>query len=127
MRTIKFYNQYHLGDCIYHIHYLINCLKINDDIEFIFYINPDYINELNQHLGKYKDKIKLMNIQLANKDSYNSWIQYENRFGDYMNNNNNSKMNDFYSIFFDLISNDLNIENPIKIISNWNKYSIKTP
>ena len=45
-----------------------------------------------------------MNIQLANKDSYNSWIQYENRFGDYMNNNNNSKMNDFYSIFFDLIA-----------------------
>lgn len=109
MRKINFYNEFHLGDSVFHIHYLLNCLKLNDNVEFEYFIHDQYINEIKNHcIGE--DKIKISSISQTPPNSYNSWIGTN---GFYFNNKNNYKYNEFYVEWFEYLSKMVNLINPI--------------
>lgn len=80
MSKLTFYNQYHLGDCVFHLHFLRKLLPLLDTNEFIeFGVNPNYIPELVKHIVDI-DRIKIIPIGEIKGQAINSHI---NAFGNY--------------------------------------------
>ena len=64
---VKFYNEYHLGDHVLHIHY---CRKLVDQekCQIIFYIPNQYISDMSRWLSGYEDNIQLLDISQMPRD-----------------------------------------------------------
>lgn len=80
MSKLTFYNQYHLGDCVFHLHFLqklVPMLGTNVSIEF--HVNPNYIPELRKHIIDI-DTIKIVPLAQVDGTAINSHI---NAFGNY--------------------------------------------
>ncbi|MDY0197621.1 MAG: hypothetical protein RBR68_07385 [Tenuifilaceae bacterium] len=109
MKKLEFYNEYHLGDCIFHLHYLRH---LDKNIDIDFYVSSNYINELGMHIKGYNN-INLKNITNYNKSGYNSWIGEiyflpENWTEEVM------LYDKFYLKWFDYLSNKIGVDNPVK-------------
>ena len=63
MREIVFHNGFHLGDCVFHVHYLRNLCMQNEDLSFTFYIKKKYIKEMSYHLVGFENRIKLGSLK----------------------------------------------------------------
>lgn len=73
-RVISCYNQYHLGDCIEALHFLINAARCND-VKFNFLCNRDYHSQLKEFIGDAN--VKLYSIappDIDNNTFINTWI-----------------------------------------------------
>lgn len=109
MRKINFYNEFHLGDSVFHIHYLLNSLSMNNNVIFEYFIHDQYINEIKSHcIGE--DRIKISPISQTPPNSHNAWIGTN---GFYFNNKNNYKYNEFYVEWFNHLSKSIDLINPI--------------
>lgn len=58
MRTIHWHNKYHLGDCVYHLHYMQHLQDANLQEQFVqeFYCNAEYHAEM-KNLNRGYDRI----------------------------------------------------------------------
>ncbi len=72
MTVVNCYNQYHLGDCIEALHFLINATKCND-VTFNFYCNPSYHSQLQEFIDN-NNKITLVKIPDPSQKWINTWI-----------------------------------------------------
>lgn len=85
MKTVEFYNEYHLGDSVFHIMFLRKLCRLVDD-NFIYYVNPALLPELNKHLLGYLDRIELRDIKFRTPTAINAWVGeiYYNHPGRYI-------------------------------------------
>lgn len=85
MKTIKFYNEYHLGDNGYHLHFCNLLCDKYPDLHIINYMNPQYISEINQHIHP-SHQTKIANLDIKNKpsDAINCWINYNGFHDNYI-------------------------------------------
>jgi hypothetical protein len=112
---INIYNDWHLGDCLFVIVYLYNCKQymIDNNIIINFYVNKEYINQLNEF--KFSENINLYDITLKPNDSINTWIaadNYEyNNTSMYVNNPRNKQpaFNDFLATFYSNVGKQFNL------------------
>ena len=77
-RVINCYNQYHLGDCIQTLHFLIHATKCND-VVFNFLCNPAYHSQLKEFIGN--DGVNLYSVVPSDVDHgkfINTWIGAHN-------------------------------------------------
>lgn len=112
MREISFCNGYHLGDNVNHIHYLRKLCENYGDIRFFYYIKSSYFDELNVFIEDLKEQIILKKLEDRPLDSINAWV------GSIPINGGKSGgvflLNDRYKLFYDTISANIGLENPIK-------------
>ena len=111
-KIINIYNDWHLGDCLFVIVYLYNCKQyiIDNNIKINFYVNKDYINQLNEF--KFSENINLYDITLKPNDSINTWIAADNY--EYNDNSINYKgndppFNDFLAKFYSNVGKQFNL------------------
>jgi len=78
MKTLEFYNTYHLGDCLFHIHYCNKLIQVND-CKIIFYCKKEYHNELELWITD-KDKIILEDLNKKSNLSINCWLNSMKHF-----------------------------------------------
>lgn len=87
MSKLIFYNAYHLGDCVFHIHFLRKLLPLLDNKDKIdFYINENYVPELNKHI-RDEERINLIgihsyNFQFLNSEFINCHINSLGNYGE---------------------------------------------
>lgn len=86
MKTLKFYDENHLGDHAYHVHFCRKLLKEYDDINIINYIDEKYHSEINQHIADLDGRIQIKRLQDRPSDAVNSWINSGNFFENFMAN-----------------------------------------
>lgn len=82
MKELHFYNQYHLGDQLMHIHFMNKLLSKNQDFKIYNYMSDAYIKEADLH--RHPDFInKITNLSLKERKdgAENSWINRD-RFHD---------------------------------------------
>lgn len=112
MRRIDFYNELHLGDCVYHTQYCRKLIEKNPDIEVHFYIPFQYSGEVQNFVNGYP--IFLEPLENRPQHSINSWLNRTGKFWSEWT-NRFAGMNDLiYLELWEEISRDLNIENPVK-------------
>ena len=112
---INIYNDFHLGDCIFVMIYLINCKQyiIDNNIKINFYVNKDYIKQLNEFI--FSENINLYDITLKPNDSINTWIASENyeynHTSNYINipRNKQPAFNDFLATFYSNVGKQFNL------------------
>lgn len=105
-KIFNLYNCYHLGDSVFTLHFL-NKYK-NFDYNFNYFVKPEYITELNQHITN--EKINLFDITKGvPANSYNTWIGHNQFFHKYITNDNHYDL--FYVKYFKMLSETLQIEN----------------
>ena len=75
MRIINLYNEFHLGDGIFTIHFLNKYLDY--DILFNFYVHEQYIDELTKHIKNNNIKLFSLNNGGIPNDSHNMWIGHD--------------------------------------------------
>lgn len=109
---IEFYNELHLGDCLYQLLYCNKLVEKNNNIEIVFYCNEKYFYELNLW-NKFLDKIFFLPIEKKTSGAYNTWIGLDN-FHHSTLPNYNFYFDKQYIDFFNKLSKKINIENPIK-------------
>jgi glycosyltransferase involved in cell wall biosynthesis len=81
-KEISFYNELHIGDCLWAITYFNQILALND-FDVVFYINPDYFKQVKELIHPaYIDRVLLKPIIEVDKSkSINTWIgSPENNF-----------------------------------------------
>ena len=125
MREIKFFNEFHLGDGLFHTHYCNKLIEKND-CRIIFYCKKEYHNELESWIND-PDKIILDDINNKTSDSVNCWL---NSLGHYNNRLNYNLLYDkIYLDFYNDLSKLIKLENPIKTTEEFlfnEKQIIKT-
>jgi hypothetical protein len=111
-KIINIYNDWHLGDCLFVIVYLYNCKQyiIDNNIKINFYVNKDYIKQLNEFI--FSENINLYDITLKPNDSINTWIAADNY--EYNDNSINYKgndppFNDFLAKFYSNLGKQFNL------------------
>jgi hypothetical protein len=72
-RTIEFYNDYHLGDNVFHLTFLRKLCALTSD-KFVYYIKPNYIAELNNHIVGFENRISLRPLSEKTALAMNAWI-----------------------------------------------------
>lgn len=77
MESIFCHNEYHLGDCIQTLHFLIKCSEIND-IKFNFFCNSTYFDQLKPLLN---DRVELVNLK--HKGSIGTWVDDYKKYDEY--------------------------------------------
>jgi hypothetical protein len=113
MRIINLYNEFHLGDGIFTIHFLNKYLDY--DIIFNFYVHEQYIDELTKHIKNNNIKLFSLNNGGIPNDSHNIWIGHDRYYFNRIM-NFNFMFDLFYVDFFKMISKKLNLEP--KILNN---------
>lgn len=109
-RILNFYNEYHLGDCLYSLDYLIKISQY-DDFEINFYCRPEYFNELKLWLPE-NSKIALCNIFHKPYAAINLWI---NAYGHFDRRDEFGLFYDkIYLAFYQELSKNYNLPNIIK-------------
>lgn len=106
-----FHNIYHLGDCVFHIHYLRKVCFEHPKYIFKFHCNPLYHQELQEQINEYENQIKLHDLTNIPAESIDSWIGCD-RF--YFNHPNSKNYNEFYCDWFIHMSKIIGIDSPIK-------------
>ena len=110
MRIIEFFNEYKLGDQIFHIHYCNKLIAVND-LKIIFYCKKEYHDELTLWIND-KNKIILEDLNKKPKRSINCWLNSMKHF-------DNRGIYDFFydkiylAFYRDLSKKIGNIINPI--------------
>lgn len=109
---LNFYNELHLGDCIYHIPYCRKLIDANPGLEIKFYIRPQYFNEVQNFIGDYN--ITLYPVSEKPLNAVDTWLNRSGKFWpEWVH--TFQKLNDLiYVELFNEISNVISIENPIK-------------
>lgn len=114
---MNFHNDYHLGDCLFTIHYLN---KLQDQIkkDLNFYCDAKYHDELS--LWIENPGIKLCDIKDKSRHSINTWLGLD----DFYHSNKelyNHKFDRLYNAFFNKLTlsiNYIDLVNPIKTIND---------
>lgn len=122
MREIIFYNEgnhTHLGDCYYHLHYCKKLIQKQSDIIIYLYVPTIYHNELQIYLGDDSNRIIIKDTNsLPDKSNYiDFWVgkgQYYQRC-----NIEPFYFDQCYLDFFEQISFQMKIENPIKTLDDF--------
>jgi ADP-heptose:LPS heptosyltransferase len=104
---IKFYNKYHLGDCLHHLDYCNKLKRLYPDETIEFYVNKNYIKELEV----WNEGILLKELESKPADAVNSWINVNNFNDDYTKINKN--FDEMYIRFYEMLSSIINLKNPI--------------
>jgi hypothetical protein len=58
MERLSFYNEWHLGDCIFNINYINRLVRQNDHVSVDYYLMENYISQV-QEFNLYKNRIRL--------------------------------------------------------------------
>jgi hypothetical protein len=90
MKKVSFYNECHIGDCIWSLTYFHSILEFND-INIVFCVNYKYFQELRELVHPfYKDRIELRPLEEADKsNSINTWFGHPDySFTSNLNSNN---------------------------------------
>jgi len=74
MIHVKTFNEFHLGDNIFHLDYLKKIIDNNPEYRFTHYCNTDYHIQLNSMLKGYENAIILNTLQSRPQDAINCWI-----------------------------------------------------
>jgi hypothetical protein len=74
---LNFHNNYHLGDAVWHVHYLRKMHERYPKAVFNFYINKNYLNEIRTQLTDYADYISVQPIEEKTNDSIDCWLGRE--------------------------------------------------
>ena len=111
---IEFYNEYHLGDNVFHLTFLRKLSRLVDD-NFVYYVHPQYLPELNKHLLGYMDRIELRSLEYRTPTAHNAWI------GEIYYNHPNKFLYDiFYVDWFNYLTNKIYGKNfDIDMISDY--------
>lgn len=114
MKTVEFYNEYHLGDNVFHLTFLRKLCRLVDD-NFVYYVNSAYLPELNKHLLGYLDRIELRSLEHRTPTAHNAWV------GEiYYNHPNNFLYDAFYIDWFNYLTQKLYGKNfDIDMISDY--------
>lgn len=122
MDKIHIHNEYNLGDHIYQLRW---CTKAVDstNIEINYYCPSKFHNDINNLLSdKYKSNIHIRELNDKPEKSFNTWINYNKIYSNFVNLSRMSSSNMYYDKMylsvFGNISKHLNIENPIKTIDD---------
>jgi hypothetical protein len=105
---LRFHNDYHLGDCLYQLHYLIRHWRASFQSSTL-YCNPDYHDELSAFIPIGYD-IRLADIEDKAEDSINCWIGHEEFHTSHPNWHDYPS---FYVDFFKHLSKKAGIRSPI--------------
>lgn len=113
MKSIFCHNEYHLGDCIQTLHFLIKCSEIND-IKFNFFCNQSYFSQLKPLLNNH---VELVNSR--NKDSIETWIgDYNNKYKEYQSQskleNGTFDQGNMFLLHWQFVSKIMNLNCPFK-------------
>jgi hypothetical protein len=109
MSLIKTVNEWHLGDNLIHLNYLIRLSRQNPQLHFEHFLRADYIDDLVPLISE--SNISLFPLGDAHEDAINCWIGHENFF------HNSPLRNDwveFHMDFFRRLSLALKLDSPIK-------------
>lgn len=81
MKDIHTHNRFHLGDQLYHIHFISKYVKEFPEYRFFNYMLPEYIPEANLHRHPGTEE-NIINLPLEQHphDSHDSWINRENYY-----------------------------------------------
>lgn len=81
MKDIHLYNKYHLGDQLYHIHFISKYVKEFPEFRFFNYMLPEFINESNLHRHPGTES-NIINLPLDKAPAYaeDYWINRENYY-----------------------------------------------
>lgn len=110
MRQFDFYNEWHLGDCIFNINYINRLVRINDLERVNYYLKEDYIPQVKEFV-LYPDRIFLHPLGDRPVSAVNLWIGH-NRF---VHDHPDGKIYDLmYVDFWKYISLKMGVDNPIK-------------
>lgn len=105
---IKLYNAANLGDSVFQMHYMLKNVEHDNTIFFKYYCHDAYHTELNNILNGNKN-IQILSLNKKTEDSFNCWIQAENKWGDYGKGKNKIYQNEFYISFFNYLNQKYNI------------------
>lgn len=126
-KSFNLHNQFHLGDCIFNIHFFNQYLN-DEKIIFNFYVNPFYFDELKKHI-KNKNIILHSIINGIPEKSHCLWIGHNGFYHNWINNSNYYDL--FYVDFFKMISEQLGIESKINsnvdMLFDNSNYEISIP
>lgn len=122
IRTIEFYNEYHLGDSVFHLVFLRK-LSANTTDNFIYYVKDSYIAELQNHIVGYEDRISLRPLSQRTPSSINAWI------GElYFTHSKSWQYDTFYVDWFNYLTTKIyGKAMDIDLISDYPMYSRVTP
>lgn len=112
MKTLDFYNAWHLGDCLYTIHYFNKLSLAYPEITIHFYCNPNYHSELAEWI-QYSN-INLHNISDVPTDAINTWIGENDFYWKNLTPAFDNQFDHFYIAYFDLLSMKAKVSNPIE-------------
>jgi hypothetical protein len=107
--TIYTHIEYHLGDNLTHLQYLIKSSYLYPSVKFNHYLNPKYIKELQPCIRDIKN-IELFNIYKKPFFSKNAWKNYKNFW---VQRDKTDSFTDFYIKYFNSLSKRLGINNPV--------------
>lgn len=108
MGLISTFNEWHLGDNLVHLNYLVRLSRHYPQLKFEHFLKDKYIEDLAPLIPQ---NISLRPIVESHEGAINCWIGYENYF------HKSSLRNDwvqFHLSFFEKLSLELNLDNPIK-------------
>jgi hypothetical protein len=108
-----FYNDYHLGDCVFHIHFLRKLTELIDD-NIIFHVADAYVEELKKHVvDKPRIQIRGKTYYFKDPGLINCHI---NAFGNYgeIFAKANGDYAECYVEFFKRLCEKHNLPNPIR-------------
>lgn len=109
---IVLYNKWHLGDCLYTIHYLNKLIQQESDLSVIFYCKLEYHYELKYWIES--DKIILYDIKDNIPDhAFNTWIGEDDYYWKNITPTFNNNFDLFYIEYFNILSKKLGLQNPI--------------
>lgn len=118
---LHFYNNYHLGDMGYHIHFCNKLILQYPDLMIYNYTKDDYIDELNHHIyPSNKDNILIKSLKDKPKNSQNCWInrnwEYEKWRKEIFHYGN---FDFFYIDFYKHLFGELGFESPVNSIDDF--------
>lgn len=108
-KIFNLFNQFHLGDNIFNIHFF-NQYSKNDDIVFNYYVNPIYFNELEKHIKNKNIYLHSINNGIPH-NSFNVWIGHNQFYHNWITKNNFYDL--FYVDFFKMLSTSFGLESKI--------------
>lgn len=113
MRKLNFYNERHLGDCLYTIHYFNKLHKAHSKLDIHFYCNPNYHFELQLWID---GNITLHDIIQKPEDAINTWIGENDFYWKNLTPTFNNQFDHFYIAYFNMLSSKAGVDNPIEEI-----------
>jgi hypothetical protein len=106
-----FYNALHLGDCVFHVHFMRKFIECNEGLVRL-YCHKEYIPELEKHVGKENEKrIFLLDIENKPDSAINCWLGVDEWF---WKQSDNPVFNEIYPRFYQMLADKYGFINPIK-------------